>query len=460
MSKEEIERDKNKKRRDIALSKIGAYATLENPPDAMKDEKFIDMVGRAEDSHEMVDINLLYCIYREATQYLITEDKGIHKKASVVKLSDRVLTVKEAIEKFEGFLPIETVQIPPSLMHVPLHNLDIQDPFFDSLKKEYHDFEDWWTEKSREGRKAWVYFRENGKIGAILILKTEDEAIPSVPPLPRKKRVKVCTLKVEEIGHKIGELFIKISIRFAINNQLDELYLTHYTKPEGDHLVDLIEEFGFKKVSEKETGEYVYVKSIHPHKDNYGTVEIAKQFYPGFYDGVEVKKFLVPIQPQHHNRLFIDCSGRQTSLFELAKRGGELITEGNTIKKAYLCHSKIKKLSPGDILLFYRSQDIRAVTTIGITEMVYNDVTSAEEAMHYIGKRSVYSVKEIAEMTRKPTKVILFMQHFNLPKPVPLEFLKRENIIGWAPQSISEIEHKEYQQIKKTGGIDESFTID
>ncbi len=460
MSVEEIKRDEDAERREVSLSKIKTYTFVENPPEATDDKKFIALVGQTDDPHEIVDNNLLFCIQKEAAQYLITEDKGIHRKAEKIQLSDRVLSVSEAIDSFEGFLPKEAVRTPPSLNHVPLYTLDIEDPIFNSLKQEYPDFEKWWRKKCREGRKAWVYFQENRTIGAILILKLEEESIPSTPSLPEKKRVKICTLKVKETGHKIGELFIKISVRLAIKNQRDELYLTHFTKLEGDRLVDLIKEFGFNQAAKTSDGEAVYVKNIYPIRNGYVPIEIDKQFYPGFYDGEKVKKFLVPIQPQYHDRLFIDWPGRQHSLFEFSKTGAELITEGNTIKKAYICHSKTRKVSTGDILLFYRSRDKKSVTTLGIAEEVYDDITSAERIIHLIGKRSVYSIPEIEELTIKPTKVILFRQHFNFPIPVSRDFLNEEDIMCWAPQSITEIENEEYQLIKNKGGIDESFTVD
>jgi hypothetical protein len=42
-----------------------------------------------------------------------------------------VLSVSEAIDSFEGFLPKEAVITPPSLNHVPIYTLDIE-PNFDS----------------------------------------------------------------------------------------------------------------------------------------------------------------------------------------------------------------------------------------------------------------------------------------------------------------------------------------
>jgi hypothetical protein len=72
-----------------------------------------------------------------------------------------------------------------------------------------------------------VYYREDDSIGALLIYKTENEPIDSKPPLPKKKRLKLSTFKVTHVGHKVGELFIKLSIDFAVKNNISEIYLTY-----------------------------------------------------------------------------------------------------------------------------------------------------------------------------------------------------------------------------------------
>ena len=163
-----------------------------------------------------------------------------------------------------------------------------------------------------------------------------------------------------------------------------------------------------------------------------------------------------PIRPEYHNRLFTDYQPRQPTLSEF---GGELIIEGNTIKKAYLSHSRIRKMSEGDILLFYRSVDERRITSLGVIEKVYHNLRNPDEIIRYVGKRSVYTKKEIEEIAKNPTKVILFRQHFHLRTPLALDYLITNNILSGAPQSIVRISHEKYLVIKGGGGINERFTI-
>ena len=240
---------------------------------------------------------------------------------------------------------------------------------------------------------------------------------------------------------------------------MKELYLTHFTT-EKDYLVDLIEEFGFIKVATKNNGEEVFVKKlIISRKDIEGLnpIQILENFYPNFYDGKEINKFLISILPDFHRKLFTDYRKRQPQLGEYF---GEFIIEGNAIKKVYLTHSNIRKIKPGDIIIFYRSKDQKALTTLGVIEKIYFDQDDLDEVMRIVSKRTVYSKDEIAEILEKPTTIILFRQLFHFKKLVNLESLRNAEILSMAPPSIRKIKHKDYIFIKNEGGIDKRFTFD
>ena len=456
---EEIRRDRNEDRKKVMLSKIRTYPLLESPPVPNRDNNFLDIVGGSSKPNEYVDNALLYSVYKDAVDFLITEDGGMHKKAARLGIKDRVLSLEDALEVFKKNFHNERVGHPPAVKKELVHNLNINDPFFDSLKEEYGEFETWFKKISREGRKCWVHLRGDGAIGALLIYKVENEPIDSIPPLPAKNRFKISTLKVTHTGYKIGELFIKSSVEYCIKNDLTEMYLTYFTQPD-DYLVDLITEYGFVKVATNRRGEGVFVKELLV--DNQKTelphpIETSKRFYPSFYDGAEVNKFIVPIQPEFHERLFTEYRRRQTKLFE---HTGGFIVEGNTIKKAYLCRSRITKISPGDLLLFYRSRDRSEITSLGVVEKVFQNLQDKDEIMRYVGKRTVYSVNEIEDMAKKPTIVILFTWHFHLVNPLKLKELMELGVLMGAPRSITQISHEKYLLIKSRGEIDERFTVD
>ena len=455
-SMEELKRDGNEQRRRIALSKVQTYSVLESPPDPSSDSSFLDIVGLPISINDQTDNALLYAVHRNAVGFLITEDRGIHSKASRLNLREQVLSVEEALRVFRTDDVQEVLISLPALREEYVYNLKPHDPFFDSLKSDYVGFTGWWKRICREGRKSWVHFDVDGSIGALLIFKVEHEPIDSTPPISAKNRLKLCTFKVARTGHKIGELFVKLSVQFCVRNQLDELYLTHFTEPDDD-LVDLISEYGFLRVARK-GGEDVYLKRLIPNRNeakNLHPSEISRRFYPTFYDGPHVRKFIVPIRPEYHDRLFTDYAGRQTRIDEHI---GQFIVEGNTIDKAYLCHSPTRTLAKGHVLLFYRSVDSSEITSLGVVEHAFVR-RDYEEVVKQVGKRTVYTLDEIQEIVKKPTLVILFRWHFHLPKPLGIAELIQMDILERAPQSIVRLEHRNYLKIKTRGELNERYTV-
>jgi rRNA-processing protein FCF1 len=454
LSVREIQRNRDEKRKTIELSKIKTYAVLEEPPDPAGDAEYAKIVGKTHDEGEVVDHRLLYCVHRNAVDFLISEDKEIHRKSQRLGISHRVLGIGESLDYLGRKLREPHVTSPPAVREVPVYTLDINDPIFDSIKGQYPDFEAWWAKISREGRKAWVYRGKNARLGAILIYKKENEAIASNPPLPKRERVKICTFKVSEMGRKIGELFVKLSVKYAVETHSDEIYITIF--PSGaEQLIELIREFGFQRVAEK-NGEQVHLKRLVPDERPCSNIDISTLFYPSYYDGPSVRKFIVPILPEYHNRLFTEYERRQPHLTEYT---GELIIEGNTIKKAYLCRSRISRMYAGDILVFYRSKDEKALTSVGVVERARDVVGDAERIMRYVRNRTVYSKAEIEAMAKKPTKVILFKWHFHFPDPLRLEYLLQKGIVRQAPMSIVRVAQDKYLEIKKAGGLDARFTV-
>ncbi len=396
-----------------------------------------------------------------AIDFVVTEDRNLHQDASLKSLDDRVLLVEEALRIFDNYINVETKIAPIPLKQEYVRNLNYNDPIFESLKEEYMPkFEGWFKKISKEGRKSWVYYRRDGSIGAILIYKLENEAIEgSKPMLPEKKRLKVSMLKVTYIEHKIGELFIKMAVDVSLKNNVDEIYLTHFTKAD-DPLVKLISEYGFNKIAIKDNGEDIFVKRLifdSKYKESLTPIEVSQLYYPSFYDGDAVKKFVVPILPAYHNKLFTDYSMRQITLIEYAD---EFVVEGNTIKKAYISHSNIRRMQQGDVILFYRSEDEQAITSLGVVEAIYSGIKDARQILQLAGKRTVFTRGEINQwVERNPVSIFLFRHHFHLKKPIDLPRLVDSQVVKAAPQSAMEISDEKYAQVRDMGGIDERYTV-
>lgn len=457
-SLEDIQRDTDQRRKDVMLSKIGMYKQLLSPPLSTIDNKYQTIVELPKTSQDRIDNEILYAVYRSAIDFLVTEDAGIHRKAYNLGIGDRVLYIDDAFQFFRQFIPKkEKIPSPPALKESFMYNLDLNDPIFDSLKRDYPEFVGWFRKKSREHRKCYVSYRSDGKIGALLIYKIENEPIDIIPPLPQKERLKIATMKVTHVGNKIGERLLKLSVDLAIQNNCDEIYLTHFTE-ENDRLVELINEYGFEMVGKNSRGEEIFLKKLIPEpQDIVGMPlpDIFKKYYPSFYDGPEVKKWIVPIYPEYHDRLFTDYGARQTTLFE---HEGEFIVEGNAIKKAYISHSSTRQLKTGDVLIFYRTTDVHSLTSLGIIDEVRFEMLDPDEIIRFVGKRTVYTHDEIVDI-KKPLTVILFRYHFFLKTPISLDTLRESDLLTGHPQSIMQINDEKYRVIKEMGGIDGRFTI-
>jgi len=451
-SLKDINNDKDENRKKVILSKINGYPVIEIPPKATN--VFLSLVRASSTSNDQNDAEILFAIQKNTADFLITEDYGLQKKAIRANLEDRVFSIDSALDYFKNLYARKVISH-PLLKEDFLHNLDIEDPFFDSLKEDYKDskFRKWFKEKSIEGRKCWFY-KEDDEIKALLMLKEEDdEPIETFPQIPAGRRLKIATLKVDLSGFKLGELFLKMAFQYCINNQIFETYLTRFRK-EDDVLINLIENYGFESVGFlKPNNEEVFLKKLIPIEKNLSPVETSKKYYPSFRDSPYVKKFLVPIMPDFHDRLFPDFRQRQMKITDYS----EINIPGNAIKKAYLSYSPIKKIRAGDLVLFYRSGDLKAVTAIGVVDQEPLHLNKADEIVRIVGKRTVYLETEIEEQAKKPVFVTMFRHHLFLPYPLNLDYLRKHDIP--VPQSIIEITHRQYLAIKEGGKLDERFTV-
>ncbi len=83
LSVHEIEKDRNQERREITLSKIKTYPILDNPPSFENNQQFLAIVGQTNNAHELVDNNLLYCVYKNAVDLLIKRGGGINERFTI-----------------------------------------------------------------------------------------------------------------------------------------------------------------------------------------------------------------------------------------------------------------------------------------------------------------------------------------------------------------------------------------
>ncbi len=96
-SLDDIQRDLDPQRKAISLSRIRKYPFLENPPllDAAELER---LALKQDNENDKVDNLILYSIYRDAANILVTEDREVHRKAAQLGLDDRVYYIQQATE--------------------------------------------------------------------------------------------------------------------------------------------------------------------------------------------------------------------------------------------------------------------------------------------------------------------------------------------------------------------------
>jgi len=147
-----------------------------------------------------------------------------------------------------------------------LYEFDINDTFFDSLRLDYKDFNDWFKRNNK--RKVYVTFN-GGKITSFLMLKLEcNEKYDFDKEFSGENILKICTMKVSDNGIGIGEEFIKIIFNEANELNVDKIYFTVY--PKYIDLINFFSKYGFKLYSTKNTmnnnneinKEYVYVREL------------------------------------------------------------------------------------------------------------------------------------------------------------------------------------------------------
>ena len=275
--------------------------------------------------------------------------------------------------------------------------------------------------------------------GAICIYKIEKGPIVSNDNKSIPGNVlKLCTFKVGETvrGRRIGELFFKAAFRFATANSLEHIYL-HTLTEKHEFLVDFCREFGFYHFGQYKNDD-VYIKD-HPQTppcSELSGLDYHKKYYPHFKADPETSKYIVPIKPKFHRILFPDNQPQRTIFQQIGNSGGQVV--GNAIRQAYLCHARLHGIEKGDILLFYRSTDMKAITSIGVVEQV-GDYQNANEIMQLVAKRTVYSQDEITEMARKQTKILLFRIALHLPENIRFKWLTEHEIVKGNIQTIRRI---------------------
>jgi len=425
----DIERDKNKRRRELRLTVLNRYPSLPDPP--ALSPQLEQVLGRAErHSNDWVDNLLLAALKADAVDVLVTEDNRIRAKATRLNLDTRVATVAEAVSLVRDLFD-KVPSPPPAVERVSAHCLDETDPIFESFRPDYPDFDKWLRKCKREQRSALVIYGDPNTLAAICIYKHEE-----LPPFGLTGKVlKICSFKVsgDYNGFRYGELLLKSVFDYANSNNYDWVFVTAFEKYRN--LIVLLEEFGFQSTEETTSlGELVLTKPMsftETERESLDSLSFNTRYGPSAIKLVGVPTFIVPIRPAYHRLLFPEGKG------QLDLMAGKH-PFGNSLRKAYLSNASIRIITRGSNILFYRSADVRGVTCLGVVEETMVS-SSPDKIAGYVGKRTVYTFREIVELCAREVLAILFRQARILDRPITLEELKQNGVISAAPQSIGSV---------------------
>lgn len=341
----------------------------------------------------------------------------------------------------------------------PFSRIDINDPFFDSLRYAYPGFNQWFARKAHE--LAYVGYNAENRVRAFVYLKREDATVTDVtPPIPGPC-LKVGTLKIDAHGTRLGERFIKIIFDELRHQGLSRAYITMFR--EQERLSNLLTQYGFVATGLKGS-ELVYTKEMPTRTGNplfdYPVVRTTG-----------VHKWMLAIRPAFHTRLFPDSILNNESPDIIQD-----VPETNGIHKVYIGRMfDFPLLSPGDCLIIYRCQNPYAgrpwfqsvATSLCVLEEIHHkrEFQDETEFLRYCKKYSVFSDAEIINQYRAPRDLYVLKMTYNFAFPRRPN-LQRMVEYGAVPHprekqymGFLKLSDEAFFTILRLGGIDERLAV-
>jgi hypothetical protein len=417
--------------------------------------------------NDEVDTSMLAELAAERVDILITEDRGIHRKAASLGLAGRVLTIDAFLEKVTAENPSLADYKVLSVQKVLFGQVDVKDRFFESFRADYPGFDRWFNRKADET--AYLCTSETGQVVAFLYLKREgaDEDYSDISPsFKRGHRLKIGTFKVVSNGFKLGERFLKIVFDNALRYRVTEIYVTAFLRTVDQYrLIRLLEDWGFvlhgTKGGDGDEAERVYLRDFRPKVD----LEDPRRTFP--YVSGSARKFIVPIYPDYHTELLPDSILNTESAADFVENK----PNRNALSKVYISRSYERGLSAGDLIVFYRTKSkdgpawyTSVATTIGVVQDVVDGIPNLSTFLAVCRKRSVFTDAELKEFWdwspgNRPF-VVNFVFVYSLPKRPNLKQLNEIGVIpGAAPRGFAPITDESFERLLKVSNADTRFIV-
>lgn len=356
-----------------------------------------------------------------------------------------------------------------AIRSVPFADLDVEDPFFTSLRNDYNPgFDEWFARKATQGEHAHMVLDVDGAPMAMLYLKEESDRDDGITPTLTKRRLKIGTFKVDFDHHtSIGKRLLALALRRFATSGCEYVYLTVFDNPRTMTLRNLLGQYGFTKIGIKRDGdreEEVWAKRRPTSRTL--TMDARKTF--PFMSMKSGSTYLLAIRPEHHAKMFGEVNLRS----EIATPVPDSIPI-NTIEKIYLSAAwNAERLRPGDRVLIYRMSDIpgkahyRSVVTSVCTVTDTRPMDSFPDKagfLAFIKGRSVFSDAELDSFwwKRKYPWIISMVFNFPLHRYPNRKALIEHGMITEKQRLVCEpIKSETFERIIGMGGVDEGYVVD
>ncbi|EGR2427006.1 TPA: N-acetyltransferase [Vibrio cholerae] len=351
-----------------------------------------------------------------------------------------------------------------NLSYQKFSQINLNDPFFSTLKADYVEFPDWFAKKAREDESAYVLYNRHGVIEGFMYLKIEvGEITDTNPPLPNATHLKIGTFKFDSAGTRRGERFIKKVFDHAIEYKVDDIYVTIFDKHE--YLIILMQRYGFNIIATKETANGN--ENVLFRKMSSVTGDILHD-YPKFETRGN-SKYLMSIYPDYHTRMLPDSILNNES-HDLIQD----VSHTNSIHKIYLCAMEgTSNFKPGDIIVTYRTTDRQGparyrsvITSVCVVEEYKNigEFNTLECFLRYAGSYSVFSTEELTHFyrTKRYPHIIRFTYNTAMTKRVIRGRLIDEVGLSDGPGSywgVMRLTDQQFHHMLDLGELDASFII-
>lgn len=385
----ELANHKDKAIAETMKVKIGNYIPLKT--ESEESEPIVEIRKNDKTKNDYVDTSIIKELYNDRVDIIVTEDRGIHLKAKLLNIDEKVFTIDTYLEKVTTENPELVDYKVLSVKKELFGNIELNNHFFDSFKEDYSEFEEWFNRKADE--ESYICLIDEN-IGAFLYLKIEDgneDYDDITPTFTRKKRLKIGTFKVISTGYKLGERFLKIIFDNALQYEVDEIYVTIFNKREEQkRLILLLEDWGFKFYGVKKSingDELVYVRNFIRQFN----IDNPKLTFPFISKSTNV--FMIPIYPDYHTELLPDSILTTESQYDFVENE----PHRNAISKVYISRSIRRDIEKGDIIIFYRTATsgraayyTSVITTIAICEGKAVDIVDENDFILKCRRRSVF----------------------------------------------------------------------